>query len=212
MQKSEGGITLLVVDQNKIFAEILTHMLSQTGEFSTAIAGSLVEIDEASQKMRFDLVLVDYTMPGLNQITAVEELINRLGGARLVLFSLDLDLATVRRAVDIGVAGYIPKTTSLGSIVAILRLISAGEMYLPVHFIGRKWSDAVPEAASMLNLDQTDLDVLRVLQEGQSNKEIGRKIGVTEVKVKMILRSIYTKLNARNRTQVITIARELELI
>ena len=108
------------------------------------------------------------------------------------------------RALELGAAGYVPKTLSPKSLAAALRFVAAGETYFPSTM-------AMPaarneSAAVDAQLSQRERQVLRGICEGATNKDIAQSLALTEVTVKMYVRAVCAKLRAANRTQAAIIA------
>lgn len=212
MSAATNQITLLIADHHKLMVEALSRVIGVDRGFVIETAGTLAEIKAAVARRPFDIMLLDYNMPELTGIDSIKELVALCAPTRIALFSDEIEREAVLRALQVGVRGYIPKTSSINSLTATLRLIAVGEIYVPLNYMTHQTSTAVPSAAVELKLSQNDLNMLRALEMGKTNKEIGRQFGLTEARVKMLLRSIYTRLNAKNRTHVVTIAKVSGLI
>lgn len=155
----------------------------------------------------FDVVLLDIAMPGMASKTSVEEVIAANAPGAVVVFSGLVDETFVRQAILNGARGYIPKTLPLKSLSSTLKLIASGQIFVP-------FSVQEPESIDIQTprLSPKELAVLRLLVKGQTNKEIARALDSTEVRVKMHLRSICSRLNAKNRTQAALIAEQSGLV
>jgi DNA-binding NarL/FixJ family response regulator len=155
----------------------------------------------------FDVVLLDIAMPGMASKTSVEEVIAANAPGAVVVFSGLVDATFVRQAILNGARGYIPKTLPLKSLSSTLKLIASGQIFVP-------FSVQEPESIDIQTprLSPKELAVLRLLVKGQTNKEIARALDSTEVRVKMHLRSICSRLNAKNRTQAALIAEQSGLV
>jgi two-component system nitrate/nitrite response regulator NarP len=152
-------------------------------------------------------VLLDIAMPGMASKTSVEEVIAANAPGAVVVFSGLVDETFVRQAILNGARGYIPKTLPLKSLSSTLKLIASGQIFVP-------FSVQEPESIDIQTprLSPKELAVLRLLVKGQTNKEIARALDSTEVRVKMHLRSICSRLNAKNRTQAALIAEQSGLV
>lgn len=155
----------------------------------------------------FDVVLLDIAMPGMASKTSVEEVIAANAPGAVVVFSGLVDETFVRQAILNGARGYIPKTLPLKSLSSTLKLIASGQIFVP-------FSVQEPESIDIQTprLSPKEIAVLRLLVKGQTNKEIARALDSTEVRVKMHLRSICSRLNAKNRTQAALIAEQSGLV
>lgn len=197
---AHGTISVLIADDHKLLAESLELYLSADGGFATDRAESLDEaLDSISQKGSYDVVLLDLDMPGMAGLSGVERAIGANGGGRVVLFSGQARQEAALRAMEIGAAGFMPKTLSPKSLVAAIRFVAAGETYFPSS-MARNRARATSQPGDV-QLSNRELQVLRGICDGRTNKDIAADLSLTEVTVKMYVRSVCTKLKASNRTQ-----------
>ncbi|PZX45717.1 LuxR family two component transcriptional regulator [Roseinatronobacter thiooxidans] len=194
-----GALQLLVVDDHSLICETLSAALdSEDGLHAESVSSVDAAFDRISENGRFDIILLDYDVPGMDGLNGLRRLIDANKGA-VALFSGVANRMVVERAIDAGASGFIPKTLPFRTLKHAVRLIAEGELYLPGEFMRR-----VPDEQSTdLGLKPRELRVLGFLCEGMQNKEIGREIGVEETIIKMDVKSICRKMGARNRTQVV---------
>jgi two-component system nitrate/nitrite response regulator NarP len=200
-------ISILVADDHVLLADAVAHILGDEKDFRVTTAQNLSDTLAALGTARFDIVLLDVMMPGMEGLVSVVRVIAAADKARVVLFSGNVASAFAHKAIASGAAGFIPKTLPVRSLPAALRLVHSGQVFMPVGVSGdqtvvRRSADA-PEGP---NLTALQTQILRLVQQGKTNKEIARSIDTTEMAVKMHLRSIFAKLNARNRAHAVTIA------
>ena len=105
-----------------------------------------------------------------------------------------------------GVSGYIPYDTPLNSVVAIIDLVIAGEKYFPQNAVNKKSPIGVMDNTGFDNMTKHELKTLKYLAEGLSNKEIAKRIGKSEVSVKLYTTTIFQKIGAKNRTHAVVLA------
>lgn len=206
-ENAEGGISLLVVDDHRLVSETLESGLSDQGFACVDIACTInAAVQKIQARGQYDVVLLDYSLPGVHGLQAFRQLID-LNKGHVALFSGVAGWWIVQAALEQGASGYIPKTMPLKALAHAIRLISAGDTYLPSDYIQRfsGFSDPVK------GLKPREMRVLAHLCEGMQNKEIGREVGVEEVIVKMDVKSICRKLGARNRTEAVLAAFKLGL-
>jgi two-component system, NarL family, nitrate/nitrite response regulator NarL len=151
----------------------------------------------------FDLILVDYDMPGMQGLTGLARLIAANKPRPVSLISGAISSETAAEALEMGAAGFVPKTLGSRNLVAAVKAMLAGEVFAPVSMI--------PKGSEGL-LSGRELDVLRGICAGKSNKEIARDFGLQEVTVKLHVKTMSRKLNAKNRTHAAMIARDRKLI
>lgn len=153
------------------------------------------------------VLLLDISMPGMASAHSVEEVVKANAPGAVVIFSGIADEIFVRQAIANGARGFIPKTFPLKSLSNTLQLIASGQIFVPFSVM-----DAPSASSPAPLLSQREMSVLRLLVKGQTNNEIARELDSTEVRVKMHLRSICSRLNAKNRTQAALIAEHSGLV
>ncbi|MFP5375050.1 MAG: response regulator [Gammaproteobacteria bacterium] len=163
-----------------------------------------------------DLVLLDLHMPGNHGLAGLAAVRAQHPAVAVVVVSANDDPKVVRRALDHGAAGYLPKSTGLAELRGAIRSVLACEQWLPTALRGavaRTRSNAGDSdlAARLASLSPQQFRVLRLVAEGLLNKQIADRLQVQERTVKAHLTAIFERLGVRNRTQAGVILRELEL-
>lgn len=205
MQNDAETITVLLIDDHNLIVELVRAYLDADGGFSVAVAtdlsGGIAKIREAG---RFDVVLLDVVLPGLTGISDVAKAVQSNPEGSVVLFSGSVSAGFVERAVECGARGYIPKTLPLRALTSAIRLVCAGQTFVPSQFAYRQGEGP---ATGEPRLSATETGVLRNLGEGLANKEIAFRLEMSESTVKMHIRAICKKLGARNRTHAVIVGR-----
>ena len=201
---------ILIVDDHPLFADALSITLKNA--YAEAMITTCEQpkwlLDNRQFLPLYDLVILDQTMPHLDGLT-LWSLIGRLvGGAKVLVCSGSATEATVRRAVQLKVNGFVDKSESVEQILFAIREIMAGRSYFSDSF--RLMAGAAPEEA--LTLTRQQLAILTMLQEGHGNKEIARQLFVSVNTIKTHLRLLYEKLDVPNRTACIEKARQIGLL
>jgi DNA-binding NarL/FixJ family response regulator len=201
---------ILIADDQELVRETIAAFLRQDPGFTVDIAEDLnsalatVKADGA-----YDLIMLDYMMPGMNGLEGLAAMRAAAPGTPVAILSGTAPRSVAEQAVAQGAAGFLPKTMSTKSLVAAARFMAAGEVYAPVlRTADRK---ANTEAATIGPLTPRELDVLRRLCRGVANKEIARDLDLQEVTVKLHVKTLYRKIDARNRTHAAMIAKEAGL-
>ncbi|RUS60793.1 DNA-binding response regulator [Pseudorhodobacter sp. E13] len=201
---------VLIADDHDLLRDTLVLFLQAQGDIETSTAANLAEACKAIEtEARFDLVLLDLNMPGMNGLAGLKQAMALKGGQRVALLSGSASREIVEQALDAGAAGFVPKTLPAKSMINAVKFMAMGEQYAPVDFM-----TAVEEAPAhplAQKLTARELQVLKGLTEGKANKEIARDLDITEPTVKLHMKTLYRKLEASNRTQAAMIAREAGL-
>lgn len=163
-----------------------------------------------------DLVLLDLHMPGNHGLAGLAAIRAQYPGVAVVVVSANDDPRVVRRALDHGAAGYLPKSSSLDDLRDAIRAVLACEQWLPPALraaVARTQSAArdADLAARLASLSPQQFRVLTLVAQGLLNKQIADRLDVQERTVKAHLSAIFERLGVRNRTQASVVLRELEL-
>lgn len=194
---------ILVADDHDLVRETIAAYLEAEGLGPVSLASDVVQALKQVQEGPFDLVLVDYDMPGMDGLGGLGRLIAASRGRPVALISGVISADAAAAALEMGAAGFVPKTLGSRGMLAAVRAMLAGEVFAPLTLI-RKADESL--------LSARELDVLRGICAGKSNKEIARDHDLQEVTVKLHVKTMSRKLGARNRTHAAMIARDRKLI
>ena len=198
---------ILIADDHDLVRETIALYLETEGADEVVSVDSLDAAVEATGKFgEFDLVLLDFNMPGMNGLSGLEKMRAACAGRPVSLISGSATPQIAREAIAAGAAGFVPKTLGAKSMVSAIRLMAAGETFVPFDYIQQA------EATTVANLTERETAVLRGLCEGKSNKEIARDLDLQEVTIKLHVKTLCRKLDAKNRTQAAMIARDRRLV
>ena len=206
-------VKCLLVDDHAIVRDALALLvalhhpqvdLRQAGRLREAVALLDVEPD-------VDLVLLDLALPDSTGVDTLASVRTAAPDARIVVLSADEREATVLAALDAGAAGFIPKSTESGVLRKALATVLAGGVYLPSHVGDAAQVEREPVAMDALGLTPRQVDVLRMLVDGGSNKRIARALDLAPSTVKTHLEAIFQRLQVNSRTQAVVAAARLGL-
>lgn len=159
-----------------------------------------------------DLVLMDLFMPGMAGVEGVIRFRATFPEAPLVVLSASEQVQDIQRLLAAGALGYITKSSPSETILSALRQILAGGLYAPPSLLDSMASLPPPPVSSRYpSLSYRQLQVLRELAKGQSNKQIGYALEVTEGTVKLHMAAIFRILKVNNRTEAVLIAQKMGL-
>jgi two-component system nitrate/nitrite response regulator NarL len=213
------SMKLLIVDDHPVVRDGLAALLRQLGPGVTVLQAedSAQGLSVADAHPDLDVVILDLAMPGKDGFAGLHEFGNLRPQLPVVVLSSSEDPRDVRRALASGALGYIPKSAPPRSILAALQFVLAGNVYVPTllaHETASTWvkapDDGVPRSGVRLTSRQTE--VLRLLCEGRSNKEIGLKLGLSQKTIKVHVTAIFKAMNVVNRIQAAAAATKAGLI
>lgn len=198
---------ILVADDHDLVRETIAAFLKTEAEAEVSTAGSLADALEAVKANgTYDLVLLDYNMPGMNGLEGLRRMTEANGKRPVAIISGTTTRSLAEEVLKAGAAGFVPKTLASKSMVSAARFMAAGEIYAPFHMVRER-----DEAASDL-LTGRETDVLRGICRGQSNKEIALEHDLHEATVKLHAKTLCRKLGAKNRTHAAMLARDHNLV
>jgi DNA-binding NarL/FixJ family response regulator len=214
-------IRVLLVDDQALFREGLRTLLD--GRSDLVVVGEAGNGEEAlnlAKRLRPHVVLMDLRMPVLDGVAATRQLHASLPECRVLVLTTFDDDELVFAGLRAGAAGYLLKDVSSERLVEAILAIAHGESVLQPSVTAKvvtefnRMTDRMPRSAESLVelLSEREQQILRLLANGQSNKEIAAALALSEGTVKNHISSILNKLGVRDRTQAALRARELGLI
>jgi DNA-binding NarL/FixJ family response regulator len=210
--------TLLIADDHPLFRAALRQAAMEAVAGAEILkAGHLDAVLAAlDADSGVDLVLLDLHMPGNHGLAGLAAIRAQHPGVAVVVVSANDDPRVVRRALDHGAAGYLPKSAGLDELRDAIRAVLACEQWLPATLraaVARTQSDSgdADLAARLASLSPQQFRVLTLVAQGLLNKQIADRLQVQERTVKAHLSAIFERLGVRNRTQASVVLRELEL-
>ena len=160
------------------------------------------------------MLLLDVFMPGMAGIGSIQQLLAKHPDLKIVLFSGSVSSEFVFQTLQVGVRGYVPKTLPLRSLTSALRLVLSGQVFLPMSLLSEV--DGTPSfeqrGDNQKLLTPKEVNILKLVADGKTNKEIAWALGASEVTIKMYLRTIFNKLGASNRTHAVMLAKAKTLL
>ncbi|MGP1678280.1 MAG: response regulator [Burkholderiales bacterium] len=203
------AIRILLADDHPMFREGVAHSLSGAPELQVvAQTASGEEAVELAQRLRPDVALLDISMPGIGGIAAAASIAASVPEMRILMLTVSEDKDNLLAALKAGAHGYVLKGTSASELRAIVRRVAGGESFvtpalatrLLVEFSRPKEPDPLSE------LTAREHDVIELISQGSSNREIAERLHLAEKTVKHYVTCILQKLHARSRTKAALIA------
>jgi DNA-binding NarL/FixJ family response regulator len=205
---------LVIADDHPLFRgalrEAVEGLLEQVDIAEAGTFDELVELLERGSEV--DLVLLDLTMPGARGFSGLMYMRAQYPGVPVIVVSANDDPAAIRRCMEFGASGFIPKTLGVEAMRAAISRILNGGVWTPPDVDLSAGSDA--ESAELMTrmatLTPQQVRVLMMLSEGLLNKQIAYQLGVSEATVKAHVSAILQKLGVESRTQAVIAAAKIE--
>lgn len=212
--KDRGGMTvrIVVTDDHSVVRQGLRMFLELDGDIEiVGEAANGAEAVELAKTLQPDVVLMDLLMPVMDGISAITAIRNEAPGVEVVALTSVLEDASVVGAIRAGAIGYLLKDTNADELRRAVKAAAEGQVQLSPEAAVRLMREVrAPETPETLTDRETD--VLRLLADGQSNKEIARNLSIGEKTVKTHVSSILAKLGVQSRTQAVLAAMRSGLI
>lgn len=202
---------ILLADDHQLVRETIKLYLERAIPGAAVFeAGDFEQVLDAVHSTEdLNLVILDWRMPGMLGLESLDRLSALAPGVPVVILSGEIGASDARDALARGVRGVIPKTIGARTLLAALEKVLRGERYVPPLLDQRLAWQRVPShtpgarVAAVPSLTGRQRQVLRLLIEGLSNKQIAGRLGLTEITVKQHVSKIYVALNARNRVEAV---------
>jgi DNA-binding NarL/FixJ family response regulator len=196
------AIRILTVDDHQLLREGIAAMLEGRVDMTlVAQASNGREAIETFRRLRPDVTLMDLRMPDMNGIEAIEAIRAEFPQARIIVLTTYTGDAQAAAALKAGASGYLLKNLVSKELIETIRAIHSGKRRVPPE-IAMEIAEHVADDA----LSAREIEVLRCVAAGKSNKLIAAELGIAEGTVKTHMKSILPKLDATDRTHAVMIA------
>jgi DNA-binding NarL/FixJ family response regulator len=201
-------IGVLIVDDHSVVREGLASLIGRKADMTVVgEASNGREGVDLWKEHRPDVTLLDLRMPELDGVGVIKEIRGQDEKARFVVLTTFDGDEDIFRAIQAGAKGYLLKDVPRDALMDCIRRVHAGETCLPVHLAMK-----LAERVSGETLSEREIDVLKLMALGKSNKEIGSALFISEGTVKSHVKSIFAKLNVISRTEAVANATRRGLI
>lgn len=207
---------IIIADDHPLFRAALKQAVGQAVDNVEVIEADTIAALQHSVEAcpEADLVLLDLNMPGAHGFSGLVFMRGQYPGLPVVMVSGTEDIQVIRKAIDYGASGFIPKSASLQLIAEAIQAVLNGDVWLPAGVQGQI-DRAAPETCDfsekLATLTPQQFRVLGMLMEGLLNKQIAYELSVSEATIKAHITAVFRKLGVRNRTQAVIAVQQLEV-
>ncbi|KAA0229947.1 response regulator transcription factor [bacterium] len=214
-------IRVFIVDDNRLLREGLVSMLAEQEDIIViGAAASGRKALEQIKNLRPEIVLIDIGMPGKNGIEVTQELRRDLPEAKVIILGMVDLTGEIMACIEAGAAGYVLKEASFDYLVETIRSVHCGESVVSPQMAASLFSRIAELAAERLprippspvKLTTRELEIINVIAEGLSNKEIAQRLSIEAQTVKNHIHNILDKLHLHTRLETVEYARERNLL
>ncbi|TPN76008.1 response regulator transcription factor [Mesorhizobium sp. CU2] len=205
-------IRVAIVDDHPLFREGVARSLSEIGGFE--LIGEGASAEDAGRLVRAstpDILLLDISMPG-GGLNALAGILSVVPDQKVVMLTVSETNADVAQALKAGARGYVLKGVGSKALAEILRDVANGQSYVSPSLSARLLSDLLQPSGSkpdpLSQLTGREAEILKLVAEGLSNKEVAARLSLQEKTVKHHMTRVLAKLNVRNRTEAALLMHE----
>jgi len=214
-------LDILIIDDHPLFIEGISNVLNRLGksiEFSRATkTKDAIEIIKSGHD--YDLIILDLTMPDMDGINFLRYFAKDDLCIPVVIVSAEQQIGMIKKCLDLGAMGFIPKSFLADEILSAIKAVLAGDFYIPDTIqklielsASEQHIKTLPEQAQKQGISKKQFEVLQLVADGYSNQQIADQLHRTEHTVKSHVAALLTILGARNRTECVDIARKRGLL
>ena len=205
----KARIRVLIADDHGVVREGLVSMIQRNKADMTVVgeASNGREAVELWKEHRPDVTLLDLRMPELDGVDAIKEIRGNDENARIIVLTTFDGDEDIYRAIQAGAKGYLLKDVPREALMDCVRRVHAGETSVPVHLVAK-----LADRVSGETLSRREIEVLKLMAQGKSNKEIASALFISEGTVKSHGKAIFAKMNVVSRTEAVADATRRGLI
>lgn len=198
-------IRLLLAEDHSLVSDALRLFISVQPDMTlVAQCGDGAEVLAQVRRHRPDVLLLDLGLPNLDGIAIMATLAREKSPARVLVVTARLDAVSVRTSIALGASGYLPKSENGDALLDAIRRVAAGETYVSPE-VAALFEPAAP-AAEAEPLTGREREVLALVGEGLSSKEIAKRLGISDLTVRKHRENLCRKLGARNAAELVALA------
>jgi two-component system, NarL family, nitrate/nitrite response regulator NarL len=206
---------LLLVDDHTLVTDGLIALLGADNNFDIkGVAQSGIEAIEMLKALKIDVVLMDVDMPEMNGIDAVKFIKKNLPDIRVIMLTMHDEKAIIKQLQDIGADGYLIKNSPKAELINAIKSVAAGNQYFSesVNELLQRIDEKPSVSAELAGLTEREIEIITLIAEGLSNKEIGEKLFISHRTVDTHRTNLMTKLNLHNVAGIVKFAMQNNLL
>ena len=204
------AIKIMIADDHSMIREGLKNLLELDGDIQ--VIAEAVDGEDCLNKLQVvkpDVLLLDINMPKKNGLEVLKSLKSKKSTLKVLVLTVHNEIEYLMKAVDIGVNGYVLKDSESAELKKAIFTVAEGESYIQPSLIpalNAKMIETNKDAEKIKSLTKRELDVLKLLAVGMYNKEVGKRLEISERTVKNHVSNIFKKLGVTDRTQAAVFA------
>ena len=204
------AVKIMIADDHSMIREGLKNLLELDGDIQ--VIAEAVDGEDCLEKLQLvkpDVLLLDINMPKKNGLEVLKSLKSRRSKLKVLVLTVHNETEYLMKAVDIGVNGYVLKDSESAELKKAIFTVADGETYIQPSLIpalNAKMIETNKDAEKIKSLTKRELDVLKLLAVGMFNKEVGKRLEISERTVKNHVSTIFKKLGVTDRTQAAVFA------
>ena len=204
------AIKIMIADDHSMIREGLKNLLELDGDIQ--VIAEAVDGEDCLNKLQVvkpDVLLLDINMPKKNGLEVLKSLKSKKSKLKVLVLTVHNEIEYLMKAVDIGVNGYVLKDFESAELKKAIFTVAEGESYIQPSLIpalNAKMIETNKDAEKIKSLTKRELDVLKLLAVGMYNKEVGKRLEISERTVKNHVSNIFKKLGVTDRTQAAVFA------
>ena len=204
---------LLIADDHGVVREGISYMLSDEEDIEiVGEASSGEELLGLIAGTPVDVVLLDVRMAGIGGLEALEKIGRNLPQIRVLMLSMHDEPGYVRRAIELGAAGYLLKSAGRDELLQAIRTVADGGVYIQGELVKPLVSNVARAGGRSGHLSPREREVLQLVADGSENKQIATDLGLSEATVKSYLRGIFERLEVTSRAEAVAVGLRLGVI
>jgi DNA-binding NarL/FixJ family response regulator len=205
-----GPIRILIVEKQQFIADALLALLSQ--QPGMVVVGNVGSMAESAPELNPDIVILDFRLNDRLAADAARALYQERSEAKVIFMTEDESDNVLLAAIDAGASAVLYLSTAAAQVIDAIRTVAIGGTLIPPHTIATLLTNRRKTVGVRDSLTSRELEILRLMAEGISNRDIAGKLGISYVTVRSHIRNLAGKLAAHSKLEVLAKAQELDLV